>query len=155
MTKDEEYKLILDQTNILMERRQNVTTVYLTVNAAIGGAISFIFNTGMLSSIPQKLSLLLLLGAGLVACFIWCRLIQAYRKILKWWFGKLRETEAEISDISCVINQEYNHFYNAKTAEEKVSIAGYEENLAVTLLVIYAFFSVGVILSIIFPTLFS
>ena len=158
MTKAEEYKLILDQTNILMERRQNVTTVYLTVNAAIGGAISFLFNSGPVATLPQKLSLLLLLGAGVVSCFIWRQLIHSYRKILKWWFGKLRETENMLNqqnEIGCVINEEYKYFYNSQTAVEKVSIAQYEQILAIILLVIYGLFSAGIILSILFPTLFT
>ena len=135
--------MILDQANLLMERRQNVTTIYLTVNAAIGGAISFLLSSGSLDTVLQKLSLCLVLGAGVVSCRIWIQLIESYRKILRWWFAKLRETELGIDGISNIINQEFEEFYSSNNGKDAVSLARHEVGLARLLFWVYAVFLAG------------
>jgi hypothetical protein len=62
------YKLMLSRVNQLAERRQTVTTTYLSVNAALTGAIAFLFKDGSLSSIIAQVPVLLRLFSCMVAC---------------------------------------------------------------------------------------
>jgi len=48
MTRESEYTTFLDLVNRLSERRQTVTATYLSVNAALIGAVAFLFQDGSL-----------------------------------------------------------------------------------------------------------
>lgn len=85
-----EYSLFLEQVNKLTERRQKVTATYLSVNAAIVGAIAFVLKDVQMISWGKHLSALMLLIAGVIICDLWRRLIRQYSTLLGWWYTQLR-----------------------------------------------------------------
>ncbi|RLC88459.1 MAG: hypothetical protein DRI79_07765, partial [Chloroflexi bacterium] len=82
LTDSDEYQLFLGQVNKLTERRQAVTTAYLSVNAAIVGALAFLFKDVQMPGWAQQASALVLLMSGIIACDLWRRLIAQYRSLL-------------------------------------------------------------------------
>ena len=86
MATDNEYQLALEQANKLADRRQAITTTYLSVNAALTGAIAFLFKDGRLPDISSQVTVLALLFSGVVACGLWRRLIKHYSALTGWWY---------------------------------------------------------------------
>jgi hypothetical protein len=76
MTNEDEYELFFNHINSLMERRKSVTATYLSVDAAITGAVAFLFKDSQLQDWTQQISVLVLLVAGIASCTLWRRLIQ-------------------------------------------------------------------------------
>ena len=93
MATDNEYQLALEQANKLADRRQAITTTYLSVNAALTGAIAFLFKDGRLPDISSQVTVLALLFSGVVACGLWRRLIKHYSALTGWWYEQIRSLE--------------------------------------------------------------
>lgn len=91
-----EYRLALDQTNKLADRRQAITTTYLSVNAALTGAIAFLFKDGRLPDVASQVTVLALLFSGVVACGLWRRLIKHYSALTGWWYEQIRSLENQL-----------------------------------------------------------
>jgi hypothetical protein len=85
-----EYRLALDQANKLADRRQAITATYLSVNAALTGAIAFLFKEGRLPDVASEVTVLALLFSGVVACDLWRRLIKHDSSLVGWWYGWIR-----------------------------------------------------------------
>ena len=111
MTRETEYTTFLDLVNHLSERRQTVTATYLSVNAALIGALAFLLQDGKLPAWQQQVAVLVLLGAGIVACDLWRRILKQYNTLLDWWYGQLHELEKELPDSSALITKEYEALY--------------------------------------------
>jgi hypothetical protein len=111
MTLEEEYRLFLDYTIRMIERRGSITTTYLSVNAAVIGAIAFVFKDLQLVETAKLISGLVLIFAGLVACILWRKLIVQYSTLLKWWYERLREIEDQLPASSHVLKREYSELY--------------------------------------------
>ena len=71
MTHTDEYELFLGHVYKLAERRQLTTSTYLSVNAALTGALAFLFKDGHLSNLPSMVSALVFSFSGVVACGLW------------------------------------------------------------------------------------
>jgi hypothetical protein len=141
MTPEHEYPLFLDQVNKLAERRQSVTSIYLSVNAAIFGVIAFVMKDVQMADWGKRLSLVLLLIAGVIICDLWRRLINRYSELLKWWFEQLRILEEKLSDGSKLLTEEYKALYK----DEHVGIAKYENKLITIFQMMYAAAGVGML----------
>lgn len=85
MQKEAEYTLFLELVHKLGERRQTMTSTYLSVNTAIIGAAAFLFKDGALPGWQQQAAALSLFAAGIVACDLWRRLLLQYKTLLRWW----------------------------------------------------------------------
>ena len=93
MSIKDEYLMVWDHVNRLMGRRQSMTTIHLSVNAAIIGATAYILK-GKVSFVGwQLLAMLLLLLTGMAASYMWTRLVAHYSTLLDWWYSTLRELE--------------------------------------------------------------
>ena len=78
----DEYELLLNQVNAIVTRRQTVTSTYLSVNAALTGAIAFLFKDGQLPNIVSQISVLTLLFSGVLVCSLWRRLIMQHSTLI-------------------------------------------------------------------------
>ena len=129
MTYDDEYRLILNQVNILTERRQTVASTYLTVTTAIIAGVAFLFKDGDLESWQQEAAVLVLLFAGFLACNLWRAIVSQYSTLLDWWYKELRRLEEENKESSMTITREYDELYKIEGGKVKVGITRYEKTL--------------------------
>src|SRR5215203_2885097 len=142
MTYEQEYELFLNHVNGLIERRRSVTATYLSVNAAVTAAIAFLFKDGQLQEWTQKVSVVILLIAGIAACTLWRKLIHHYSTTIGWWYGRLRHLEGVISESSKSITREYNEL-NMDSLRTRIST--YEIGLIWLFFVVYSVFIVGIL----------
>jgi hypothetical protein len=146
MTNEDEYELFFNHINSLMERRKSVTATYLSVNAAITGALAFLFKDGQLQDWTQQISVLVLLAAGIAACILWRMLIHHYSTTIGWWYRQLRHLESVMSGSSKMITEEYAQL-NKGSLPTRVST--YEVRLVWLFAVVYSLFIVGILYALI------
>lgn len=144
----EQYELLLSHVNALTERRQTVTTTYLSVNTAIVGATAFLFKDGLLSTWQQQLSVLVLFGAGLIACNLWYQLISQYSTLLSWWYGKLRAIETQLPVDERIFTDEYDDLYAMKRGRITIGLTRYEKRLTWLFTMIYLAFGCAILISL-------
>ncbi len=146
MQTHEEYSVFLEQVNTLIGRRQSITTTYLSVNAAIVGAIAFVLKDVKMIGWGKYLSALMLLLAGVIICDLWRRLIRNYSTSVGWWYTQLRTLEEKMPDCSKLLTKEYQELY----ANKPGGVTRYENRLTWVFTIIYAVFGVVILVSLIF-----
>jgi hypothetical protein len=139
MTPTQEYPLFLAQAGKLADRRQAVTSTYLTVNAAIFGVIAFVMKDVQMVDWGKRISVLLLLLTGFIICGLWRRLIIRYSQLLKWWFAQLRALEEKLPDSSRLLTEEYTNLYR----NDHIGIATYEDRLITIFQMMYVAATLG------------
>ena len=149
MTHTDEYELFLGHIYKLAERRQTATTTYLSVNAALTGAIAFLFKDGHLSGLESQVSVLALLFSGIVACGLWRRHITHYSTLMDWWYEQLRTLEEGLSRSSKLITKEYQDLFVNKRGKGPIGITRYEVFLTWLFTIIYLVFALAILLSLI------
>lgn len=139
------YRMALAHVETLTERRQAVTPIYLTVNTAILAAMGFLVKDSHLQPGALNASVLLMLVAGLIACWIWHSLLKQYQILLRWWYELLREYEVNMSDENQMITREYKALYQP-TSEKKhprIGMTKYEIHLVYVLIGLYVVFGIS------------
>lgn len=89
----DEYRLLFDSTEQLVERRRSATATFLGVSAAIGGVISFLAKDLALSGLRLVLLTAPLFVTGMLACRLWRRTIRQYEALIDWRYRQLRRME--------------------------------------------------------------
>lgn len=145
-----EYRLALDQANKLAERRQSITATYLSVNAALTGAIAFLFKDGNLPTIASEVAVLAILFSGVVACGLWRKLIKHYSELTGWWYEQIRSLESQLSESNKLVTKEYQMLYFKQTGKKDTRITPYETNLTWLFTGIYLVFGLGLLVAIVF-----
>jgi hypothetical protein len=146
----DEYRLALDQSNKLADRRQTITATYLSVNAAITGAVAFLFKDGRLPDISSQVTVLALLLSGVVACGLWRRIIKHYSTQMGWWFEQIRSMESQLPDGSNkLFTKEYQELYFKQSGKKDSRITPYEINLTWLFTTIYVVFGMAILVAII------
>lgn len=107
----EHFAFSFEHIEKLLDRRQNITSFYLSVNAGILAVIGLLLKDAQLATGWLEISVLTLLAAGLIACWIWRSLLQQYDVLIGWWYARLREIEASTSDSLKLIAREYQELY--------------------------------------------
>jgi hypothetical protein len=147
MTPSEEYALFIEQVNKLAERRQNITTIYLSVNAAIATALTLLFRDGYMSDWPQQASALLLFAAGIVVCDLWRRLLIQYRTLLSWWYKRLHVLEDTMPQSSKLIKLEYEELYQKRRERPHIGLTRYETALTWVFTGLYTAFALSIVIT--------
>ena len=145
MTPDEEYPIFIDHVNRLTDRRQTVTITYLSVNAALVGAVAFLFKDGYLPNWSQQISALVLFAAGIVACDLWRRLLWQYRNQIEWWYRQIHILEDDMETSSKLVQREYNNLYTERKGQPRHGPSLYEIRLTWVFTGIYASFGVAML----------
>lgn len=117
-----EFELLLGRVHYLTERRQAVTSTYLSVNAALSGVMAFLLKDGQPANVSSQIALLALLISGVVACGLWRRLIKQYSVIIDWWYEQLRLLEAADPKSKKLITKEYQELYQKKEKRSIISL---------------------------------
>lgn len=91
--KFEEYKLIVENTQKMSERRQSATRTYLTVNTIILAAYGFLSKNGGLQQAPQVTASALIALVGVIACVTWLGIIIRFKTMIGWRYEQIKEIE--------------------------------------------------------------
>jgi hypothetical protein len=89
----DEYKLILEDTTKLGDRRYLTNNIYLSVNSVLLGALALLVQQGQLTSFLILVISLVVATAGFVVAGQWHKLIVSNRRLLKLRFRELRAFE--------------------------------------------------------------
>lgn len=144
----EEFQIGLEHIEKLLDRRQVTTSFYLSVNTGISAVIGALLKGARLRVDWLSIAVLLLLCAGLTACFIWRALLRQYEIWLEWWYARLRELEASIPGSARLVTREYEDLYvAAKGLKLTKRIGMTKRKLAPNLVFtgLYAAFTIGVL----------
>lgn len=145
------YTFLMGQTNLLVQRRQAVTATYLSVNAALTGAMAFLFKEGHLPGFVAHVAVLTLLFSGIVACGLWRRLINQHSILIDWWYRQLRTLEEHLPTDSRLITREYAELYQKKSRKQAiVGLTHYETILTWLFTTIYSIFGLAIIVAQLF-----
>ena len=143
MDKQLEYQLVWGHVDRLVNRRQNTTTIYLSVNAAIITVVAFVLSDAPLTGWLQLGALTLLLVSGIVVCDLWRRTIIQYKELIKWWYRYLREIEYGIAGNNAMVSREYHELYEDGAGKGRVGLTRYEIRLTWLFIMLYLIFIVA------------
>jgi hypothetical protein len=142
-----EYQLTIDHVEKLLDRRQFTTSFYLSVNTAISAGIGLLFRNNQNIDIWLSGSILLLLGAGFIACWIWRTLLLQYKILLAWWYSRIRELETSVPDLAQLMTHEYLDLYEAdahRQANKRIGLTKQEVSLTWVFTGLYSIFAIGI-----------
>ena len=132
-----------DRAQSLLKRRQAASSLGLGVNTALLAAMAFVMRDNTLALRPRLLVVAILLSAGIIACLHWKRSLQAYQRLMSWWYGKLREMEQDFDDDKLrLASAEYQALYSPQANPDlRVSLTTHEMkfiHLLISLHVVFA-----------------
>lgn len=142
MEKFDELKFLHDRTERLSERRQTTSQIYLTLNTAILGSLAFLIKDFGLHGVTLILISIPLFGVGLLACFIWYKIIWNLESIIGWHYHQLREIEKKIPKSHLTINKEWEEFFQNK-GRKRFSFSNLESQLPRLLIGLYIVYGIG------------
>jgi hypothetical protein len=125
----EEYKLFVEDTARFSERRQTITNTYISVNSAIAGLLVFLVKDSGLTSWLVPVSIVALIGSGLVICQYWEELILKYKVLVRFRIKLLHEMEDRLPDLIGVYHREDDLY--KPTAGNPLNISDLEVQLPV------------------------
>jgi len=88
-----EYRLLFESTERLVERRRGTTQTFLTINAGLSAVVSLLVRDLALSGSRLALVTTPLFVTGMVACRLWQRTILQYESLVDWRYRQLRRME--------------------------------------------------------------
>lgn len=89
----EEYKLLFESTDRLVQRRRETTQVFFGVNAALSAVIAFLVKDLALPGPRLSLLTVPLFLMGIVASQLWRRTIEQYATLIDWRYRQIRRLE--------------------------------------------------------------
>ncbi len=90
----EQYRLLIEDTSRLSDRRQTVINIHLSANAVILGGLALLTQQSLLQNALATFLSLLIALVGIAICFTWRRLIKTYRELINLRIGLLKEIES-------------------------------------------------------------
>jgi hypothetical protein len=147
----DEFRLVFTHVEKLLDRRQSTTSFYLSVNTGIFAIIGLLLKDSRLAGNWLAGSILLLLCAGFIACWIWRSLLRQYEILLDWWYARLRELEASMPDSARLVTREYQDLYVAardRKPSQRIGMTKRELALNWIFTALYGAFVIGVALSL-------
>ena len=145
--KFEEYKLFVDDTARLSERRQTVSNIYVAVNSILLAAIGLLIKE---LGAPGSWTLLLplpLITAGIAISLWWYQLIREYKKLVGLRIDSLRDMEVEMPDSVKMYHLEDKLYPRAEDgkmiAGKGLNFSDLEARLPMLFVVLYVIFGVG------------
>jgi hypothetical protein len=109
------------------------------------GAVAFLFEDGILLGWQQQVAVLVLFGAGVIACDLWRRILKQYHDLLNWWYDQLHLLEKELPGSSRLITKEYEALYAPQPGRRALGLSQYERQLTWIFSGAYALFAVVVV----------
>src|SRR5512132_4350763 len=143
-----EYKLFVESTQHLSERRQAATHTYLTVNTAIFAILALLVKeAGLKGWYLVGVSLPLFL-VGALACLTWYKIITQYKALIGWRYDQLMAMERGMSGSYQIYVKEWAEFFRPKQEKEKFGFSRLEAWLPRLFLALYLMYTTGLILAV-------
>jgi hypothetical protein len=89
----DEYKLMFESTDRLVQRRRETTQVFFGVNAALSAVIAFLVKDLALSGPRLSVVTVPLFLMGMAASLLWRRTIEQYVTLIDWRYRQMRRLE--------------------------------------------------------------
>ncbi|MGB9872948.1 MAG: RipA family octameric membrane protein [Anaerolineae bacterium] len=150
----EEYKLFVEDTARLSDRRQTVTNTYIAVNSLLLGAISFLIRDaaggrwwGLLLAFP-------LLVSGVIVCCFWRQFIIKYKTLIGLRIDTLRDMEDRPGMEGSVRMYHVEDAIYPRDEHGKMipgrglNFSDLEKRLPVLFLVLYVLYAAGVLMAL-------
>jgi hypothetical protein len=140
----------LDNVQRLLDRRQSTTSFYLSVNTGILAVIGLLVKDAQMQAPWLVVSIVLLLIAGLIACWIWRSLLYQYEILLDWWYARLRELEESLPEPARLVTREYQDLYltaSTRSPMRRLGMTRRELALNAVFMVLYGLFAVGLLVT--------
>jgi len=112
----EEYKMLLDWTNKLADRRQATSNLFFGVNGSLLTIIGLAMT--QLADLEKQLFVLSATVLGCIVSLVWASLLQRYQDILKFKYTQLALFEEVLGlNISGLATAEDNYFHHGISLE--------------------------------------
>jgi len=89
----DEYQLLYESTDKLVERRRETTQVFFGVNAALSAVIAFLIKDLALPGPRLAIVTIPLFIMGIAASLLWRRTIEQYASLIDWRYRQIRRME--------------------------------------------------------------
>lgn len=144
----DEYKLFVDSTQHLSERRQAATQTYLSVNTAVFAILALLVKeAGLKGWYLVGVSFPLFL-VGVLACLIWYNIITQYKALIGWRYDQLMAMERGMSGSYQLYVKEWEEFFRPKQEKEKFGFSRLEVWLPRLFLALYLMYATALILAV-------
>jgi hypothetical protein len=145
--KYDEYKLLVEDTARFTDRRQNVSTLYTSVNSILLAAISLIVKDLSLLDSYIPLASLVITAAGIAVCLSWINYVKNYKKLISLRFDVLKEIEddPDFEKSVKIYQREEKEIYN--TDEDKGLFTQIELNLPKIFIALYGIAFIGILIA--------
>ena len=146
----EGYKIAFAHVEELLNRCQSTTSFYFSVYTAIFVIVGLLMKDAGLAGIWLVISVLILLSAGIIACWVWRTLLQQYEILLDWWYTCLRMFEADMPEEPRLVTCEYQEFYGEKKKASSIKIGMTKRELVLNWVFtsLYLAFVIGVVFNL-------
>ncbi|MFC2036911.1 hypothetical protein ACFLYD_02925 [Chloroflexota bacterium] len=144
----DEFQSAMQHVEKLLDRRQTTTSFYLSANAGILAVVGLLLSGTHASQELQSVSSLMLIGAGLIACWIWRSLLHQYRILLDWWYARLRDLEKEMPNSAKLVTQEYEDLYKGaegRPPSQRIGMTKRELAFNLVFILLYIALAAGVL----------
>ena len=147
MEKFDEYKFFAESTQYLSERRQTATQTYLTVNTAIFAVLAFVIKDGGFEDWGLVMVSLPLFVVGILACFIWYRIITQYKALIGWRYDQLMAMEKAMSESHQMFLKEWKEFFEPRKGKEWFGFSKLEVWLPRLFFALYVIYGAGLVIA--------
>jgi hypothetical protein len=146
INKFDEYKFFAESTQHLSERRQSATQTYLSINTAIVGVLTFLIKDSGIAEERVLLVIVPLFLVGILACWIWYKIIVQYKKLINWRYDQLMEMEHQFDNCHQIYINEKEKFFKFTKGKRKFGFSRLERVLPIMFIVLYVLYSAGFII---------
>jgi hypothetical protein len=133
----EEYRLLFESTDRLVQRRRETTQVFFGVNAALSAVIAFLIKDLALPGPRLAIVAVPLFLMGMVASQLWRRTIEQYAGLIDWRYRQIRRLERRgFVGSYQLFNREWQAIYSPKP-RETFGFSGLESAVPKVFMVLY------------------
>jgi hypothetical protein len=145
----EEYKLFVESTQFLTERRQAAAQTYLALNTAIFAVLAFLVKDAGLRGWWLVLVSVPMFVVGIIICGIWERMIVQYKHLISWRYEQLKLIEAKPEMTGChqFYLKEANDFFKPNVSREYFGFSRLERYLPRLFLAAYSIYVAGLVIA--------
>lgn len=147
MNKFDEYQFFAETTQHLSERRQAATQTYLTVNTAIFAVLAFLIKDAGFRGWDLVLVSLPLFMVGILACFIWYKIITQYKELIGWRYDQLMAIEQAMPESHKMYLKEWEDFFKPQQQKKRFGFSRLEVWLPRFFLILYAVYGAGLVVA--------
>lgn len=133
----DEYRLLFESTDRLVQRRRETTQVFFGVNAALSAVIAFLVKDLALPGPRLSIATIPLFIMGMVASQLWRRTIEQYAALIDWRYRQIRRMERRgFVGSYRLFNREWESIY-APRLPGAFSFSGLEGNVPHVFMVLH------------------